>query len=249
MKAKKWIAALLTAAMVLAMGTSALAATVVEKSTVTVAASAEVEAEPDIAYVSLGVRTENKKLDKARKENTELTNKVIEAVKKQGIDDKDIKTSNLNLYSNYTWDKNNKRTLTGYTCSNTLKITVRDVKKVGDVVDAAMNAGANFFNSVQFDLADSEEYYLQAVNLATKKAMRRAQGVAAAAGMTLGKAASLSTTGGGYNPVYDYLEEDVMEEEAEADAGASVNTSIGSTIQSGTIKISATVDAVFFLGE
>ena len=83
MKARKWFIAVLSAAMVFALGTSALAATVVEKPTVSVSASAEVEAEPDIAYISLGVRTENKKAEKARKENTDLMTKVIAAVKAQ----------------------------------------------------------------------------------------------------------------------------------------------------------------------
>ena len=248
MKARKWFAAVLSAAMVFALGTSALAATVVEKPTVSVSASAEVEAEPDIAYVSLGVRTENKKAEKARKENTDLMTKVIAAVKAQGVAEKDVKTSNLNLYANYTWDKNNKRTLTGYTCDNSLTITVRDVKKVGDVVDAAMQAGANNFNNVRFDLVDSEEYYIQAVAQATKKAMRRAKGVADAAGLTLGKAASLSTNGSGYSPVYDYAE-DVAEDAGMDSVANAPAASIGSTIQSGTIKISASVNAVFFLGE
>lgn len=246
MKAKRWIAALLSAAMLALTAVSATAATVVEKPTVTVAASAEVQAEPDIAYVNLGVRTENAKSDKAREENTELMNKVIAAVKKAGVDEKDVKTSNLSLYANYRWNEKDERVLTGYTCNNSLKITVRDVSKVGEVVDAAMDAGANNFNNVQFDLVDSEEYYLQAVELATKKAVRRAKGVASAAGMKLGRPASFSTTGGNYNPYYDYYD-DVVEEEAVAETSLKNTASIGSTIQSGTIKISATVNAVYFL--
>ena len=86
MKTNKWIAAVLAAAMLALTAVSATAATVVEKPTVTVAASAEVQAEPDIAYVSLGVNTENQKSDKAREENTKLMSKVIEAVKKVGVE-------------------------------------------------------------------------------------------------------------------------------------------------------------------
>ena len=244
---KRWIAVLLSAALMLAMGVSALAATAVEQPTVTVSATSQMDVEPDIAYITLGVRTENKSAPTARSENAKLMKKVTEAVKKLGIAEKDIKTSDMSLYTNYDWT-DGKRTLTGYTCNNTLKITVRDVDMVGDVVDAAMANGANQFDNVRFDLEDSEEYYLQVLEKATKKAALRAKTTANAAGMNLGTVLSLSTNNSSYTPYYAYLDNDVeaVEEEA-ATADTTASSGIGSTIQSGTISVSATVNATYAL--
>ncbi len=237
---KRIITIVLSALLVVALATTAFAATAIEAPTVTVSATAKITVEPDIAYVSLGVRTENKSSKTAKQENTELMTKVLAALKKAGVDEKDIQTSNLSMYTNYSWDNNGNRKLTGYTVDNTVSVTVRDLDKVGDIVDAAMNAGANQFNNVSFGVEDEEDYYIQALTQATKKAKRRASAIAAASEMTLGKAVSISSDGANYNP-YVYYAEDAVADEAVKVEGAS----IGSTINSGTVTVTATINATY----
>lgn len=235
---KRFLTVALSALMVVLMATTAIAATTVTP-TVTVSATATLSVEPDIAYVSLGVRTENASSKVAKQQNTAAMTKVINALKKAGVAEKDIQTSSLSMYTNYTWDKDGNRKISGYTVSNNLSITVRNLDKVGDIVDAAMNAGANQFNSVSFAVEDEEEYYVKVLAEATKKAGKRASAIAKASGMTLGAPVSFSNTSTSYNP-YKYYADTVEEEVALEGA-----VSIGSTIQSGEVTISATITAVY----
>ena len=245
--AKKLLTALLAAAM-LALCFASLAATATVVPTVTVNATAELEVEPDIAYVSLGVSTTETTAEAAKRNNTAVMNRVLAAVKAEGVAEKDMDTS-LYMSTNYRWTDDNGRIITGYTVDNNLTITVRNVDEVGDIVDAAMNAGANEFNSVRFDLDDDEAYYLEALAAATKKAQKRASTMVMAAGGKLGAVASMSMGNVRFDPIYEYPEEDAVADtdtEAGMPTGSGSNSaSIGSTIQAGTITVSATVTIAY----
>lgn len=245
--AKKLLTALLAAAM-LALCFASLAATATVVPTVTVNATAELEVEPDIAYVSLGVQTTETTAEAAKRNNTAVMNRVLAAVKGEGVAEKDMDTS-LYMSTNYRWTDDNERIITGYTVDNNLTITVRNVDEVGDIVDAAMNAGANEFNSVRFDLDDDEAYYLEALAAATKKAQKRASTMVMAAGGKLGAVASMSMGNVRFDPIYEYPEEDAVADtdtEAGMPTGSGSNSaSIGSTIQAGTITVSATVTIAY----
>ena len=245
--AKKLLTALLAAAM-LALCFASLAATATVVPTVTVNATAELEVEPDIAYVSLGVSTTETTAEAAKRNNTAVMNRVLAAVKAEGVAEKDMDTS-LYMSTNYRWTDDNERIITGYTVDNSLTITVRNVDEVGDIVDAAMNAGANKFNSVRFDLDDDEAYYLEALAAATKKAQKRASTMVMAAGGKLGAVASMSMGNVRFDPIYEYPEEDAVADtdtEAGMTTGSGSNSaSIGSTIQAGTITVSATVTIAY----
>ncbi len=245
--AKKLLTALLAAAM-LALCFASLAATATVVPTVTVNATAELEVEPDIAYVSLGVSTTETTAEAAKRNNTAVMNRVLAAVKGEGVAEKDMDTS-LYMSTNYRWTDDNGRIITGYTVDNNLTITVRNVDEVGDIVDAAMNAGANEFNSVRFDLDDDEAYYLEALAAATKKAQKRASTMVMAAGGKLGAVASMSMGNVRFDPIYEYPEEDAVADtdtEAGMPTGSGSNSaSIGSTIQAGTITVSATVTIAY----
>ena len=245
--AKKLLTALLAAAM-LALCFASLAATATVVPTVTVNATAELEVEPDIAYVSLGVSTTETTAEAAKRNNTAVMNRVLAAVKGEGVAEKDMDTS-LYMSTNYRWTDDNGRIITGYTVDNNLTITVRNVDEVGDIVDAAMNAGANEFNSVRFDLDDDEAYYLEALAAATKKAQKRASTMVMAAGGKLGAVASMSMGNVRFDPIYEYPEDDAVADtdtEAGMTTGSGSNSaSIGSTIQAGTITVSATVTIAY----
>lgn len=249
---KRSICVVLAMLMVCALGATAFAATTTAsvKPTVSVSASAKIEVQPDVAYVSLGVTSQDASADKAKSENTEIMNKVIAAVKKAGLTEKDIKTSALNMYTQYDYSGSTPK-VTGYRVENTVTLTVKEIDKLSKVVDAAMNAGANKFNNVRFDLQDDEAYYLQAVGEAVKKAEKRATTMAKAAGTRLDGVASLSTGDYRYNPIYEYAEDDVEVEEAAMDTTAEspAAPNLGTTISVGTITVSASVSAVYFLAK
>jgi len=236
---KRTLAVALSLVLALAFAPTAFAATTDGVPTVSVSASASMTVAPDIAYVSLGVQTVNKSSKTARQENTKLMTAVQTAIKNAGVADKDVQTSGLSMYANYSYDNNGNRKFTGYTVTNTLTITVRDLDKLGDIVDAAVNAGANQFNSVTFDLEDEEEYYTKVLSEATKKAQKRATAMATASGMTLGSVVSLSASDSDYSPYRYYPTVSAVAETAADEA------SIGSTISTGSVTVSASVSAVY----
>ena len=225
----------------------AMAATSVVPS-VTVNATAKVEVDPDIAYIHLGVRTENKNSKTAQEENGKIMEKVLKAIYAEGISKDDVETRGLSMYANYTWDDNNNRSISGYTVSNSVTVTVRNLDKVGDVVDAALAAGANQFNGVNFSLEDEEEYYVQALAAATTKAKTRANAIAKANGSSLGSAISFTNSNVSYND-FIYSDDSIMEdaEMEESVSAADSANGVGSTIVAGQITVTATITAVYTL--
>lgn len=140
--------------------------------TINVTGEGEVTAAPDIAYVSLGVITEKSTTTEAQSANSTVMNNVINTIKKAGIKDEDIKTTDYSIYPKYNYDETTKvNTLVGYTVSNTLNITVKDISKVGQIIDAAVGNGVNTCNSISFGVSDYEKYY----NMALQNALSNAQ--------------------------------------------------------------------------
>lgn len=126
---------------------------------------------PDKATISLGVQTTAATAADAIRQNAERMNRVIEALKKGGIASKDIQTSGLNLNPQYVYQENLPPRLTGYQASNTVTVTVHDLTRVGQAVDATVNAGADTVGGVSFGLEDSTE----AENAARLKAVSALQ--------------------------------------------------------------------------
>ncbi len=143
----------------------------------------EIRVTPDVAYVSVGVTTQNTDPKKAAGNNADKMDALYKAVKALGIAEKDIKTVSIGLYPQYDYNGTKPR-ITGYTATNSVSITVRDVKKTGDVIDAAVNAGGNDLNGVSFDLLDKSKAYSDALTTAVKDAKAKVDAMAGAAGIT-----------------------------------------------------------------
>jgi uncharacterized protein YggE len=142
---------------------------------------------PDIAYINIGVHTELDTASDAVQSNNANTQQVVDALKNAGIDAKDIRTMNFNIYPNQQYDpQTNQKLATTYVVDNTVYVTVRKLADLGDVLDAAVKAGANNVNSIQFDVADKSPAIKQARDQAVKDAKMQAQDLAASAGVTLG---------------------------------------------------------------
>jgi uncharacterized protein YggE len=141
---------------------------------------------PDIAYIYLGVHSENPSASEAVSSNNAQTQKVIDSLKKLGIDEKDILTTNFSIWPSTQYSPEGIQTGTTYVVDNTVYVTIRDLAKLGDLLDSVLKAGANTVNSIQFDVADKTEALKQARDEAVKSAQTQAQELATVAGVTLG---------------------------------------------------------------
>lgn len=160
---------------------------------------------PDIAYISIGVHSENKNASEAVASNTSQSQAVAEALASFDIDPKDIQTTNFSIYPQKEYDSEGKPTgKILYIVDNSVYVTVRDLDQVGEVLDATVQAGANNISGIQFDVADKSAALSQARISAVNDAEAKAQELASAAGVTLGAVQTISEyTNSAPVPMYD----------------------------------------------
>jgi hypothetical protein len=147
---------------------------------------------PDIATAQIGVETRNADPARAVSANTEKMNAVIAAIKKLGVEDKDIQTTNFSVYAQQNYDANGQPTDITYVVTNTVSVTVRDLNKVGEVLGKATAAGANSVNGVSFSVSEAAALEAEARGNAMADAKARAGQLADAAGVALDKPLSIS---------------------------------------------------------
>jgi len=143
---------------------------------------------PDIAIVNLGITVNHSSVKEAQNEANRIINKISEDIKKLGINEKDIKTTSYNLSPNYDWSLEKQR-ITGYQITINLEVKVRDFDKINQVIDSATSDGANLIGGLVFSVDESKLKELQAKarEEAIKEAKEKAQEIAKAGGMKLGK--------------------------------------------------------------
>lgn len=154
---------------------------------ITVSGEGKVYAKPDIALVSLGVETTGLTTSDVISKNTAKMNAVIQAVKDSGVEQKDIQTTNYNLAPLYNWTEAAGRVFQGYTLTQNLQVKIRDFSKVGDILQQAVVKGANLTSNLQFTIEDPEQYKQEARQKAVEQAKEKADNLASASGITLGK--------------------------------------------------------------
>ena len=145
-------------------------------------------APPNIAEITLGVHTEKAQTaEAATKENVEKMNRVIEAIKKAGVEAKDIKTTDYQLYADYNYPQDRGRELSGWNLSQRVRVKIRKLDSIGDVIAKATAAGANQTENISFTIDDEEVLKKQARGEAIEKAKAKAEELSKAAGIKLGK--------------------------------------------------------------
>ena len=147
---------------------------------------------PDIAYIYIGVHDESATASDAVNSNKAHTTSVINAIKKAGVDAKDIRTTNFSIYPSQQYGPDGTVTGTIYMVDNSVYVTVRNLDSLGSLLDDAISAGANNVNSIQFDVADKTTAVKEARAKAVADAKLQAQEMADAAGITLGDIQNLS---------------------------------------------------------
>jgi uncharacterized protein len=152
-----------------------------------VSATGRVYAKPDIATLTVGLKTEAKQTAAlAVKENTDKMNGVIQTLKDLGIEEKDIKTTNYNLNPVYDWTDGTGQRLKGYEVSQNVEVKIRDLNKIGDAIAKTTEKGANQVGNIAFTIDDEFALKNQARDEAIKKAKEKAEAIVEATGMKLG---------------------------------------------------------------
>jgi uncharacterized protein YggE len=153
----------------------------------------KVSVTPDIAKVTLGIQDSGLSLKTVQNSVNTKSKALTDAIKKLGIAESDIKTTSYNIYPQYDYTTPIQK-ITGYQVSTDYEITIKDFDKVNDVITSGTAAGANIVGSVSFDLNDATktEKMNEARTLAVKDAKTKAEGLAKAAGISLGKIINVS---------------------------------------------------------
>jgi uncharacterized protein YggE len=233
-------AVLLIAPLLLAVAGAACAqATASDGTLLSVSAQAEATRVPDIATVSAGVGTQATDANAAMQANAKQMDGVMRAIREAGIAERDIQTSGINLNPQYRYAENQPPVITGYQASNTVRIKVRDVGKLGEVLDALVASGANQVNGPSFEIDKPEEAYDEARRGALAKAQARAKMYADALGLRVRRIVSIDE-GGGFQPPMPVP----MMAMARAEKGAAYDTAVSP----GATTLGASLNVVFELG-
>ena len=201
-----------------------------------VVGEATVKAEPDVAYVTSGVQTRAQTARQAQDDNTRKMNDVLATIKRLGVKDEDLRTTGVSLQPNYGRQPDQ---IDGYIATNSVTITVQDVKRVGEILDATVTAGANQAGGIQFGIKDDSQLRRQALDQAVKTARTRADAIAGAAGMRIVGIQSLTdVSGGGAQPPIPLARPAAA---MAADAAAPV------PVQAGQLAVIARVQVVYSL--
>lgn len=152
---------------------------------------------PDIAKVSVGIEESGSSLKIVQDSVNRKSKALTDTLKQLGIDEKDIKTTSYNLYPQFDYTEKNSR-ISGYQVSITYEVTVRNFDKVNDTLVAATSGGANTIGGVSFEVNDKtkKEKLQEAREIAVTDAKEKAQGLAKAAGVSLGKVINISESQG-----------------------------------------------------
>lgn len=200
-----------------------------------VSALGEAKRVPDVARMSTGVVTRATDANAAMRANAEQMAKVVAAIKAAGIAERDVQTTGINLNPTYQYRDNQPPVITGYEAHNTVSITVRDVAKLGKILDTLTSVGANQINGPSFDVDKKDEALDEARQKAIASAQTRAEMYAKTLGMKVRRIVSINE-GGSFNPPVPMMRAMAMKAEA-ADT----------SVSPGENTLSVNLDVVFEL--
>ena len=152
---------------------------------ITVTSSAQVKVVPDKARIDIGVTSQEATAEQAQTANAQAVDALISALVSQGVAEKDIQTEYVNLYPSYDYSSN-APSIVGYEMTTSLAVSGLDVNAVGDVLEAAVAAGATRTDGIRFYASNYDEAYAQALNDAIAASKEKAQTMAKTAGVRLG---------------------------------------------------------------
>lgn len=182
--------------------------------TITVSGKGEIIVKPDIATISFGVSAENLDVAKAQKESATKINNIIDFLKKNGVDEKDIKTTNYSIYPRYDYNRSSNsypyggnQVLAAYVVSQSVEVKIRKIEDAGTILGGVGEFGVTDVSGLNFSLDKADEVKDKARDLAIADARAQAKVLAKSLGVHLGDVSSFSENGN--YPVYSMMEKSV----------------------------------------
>ena len=203
---------------------------------ISVSGSGSISVDPDLAILNIGVEAIGKTVSSARSEAASAMDSVVSSLKKEGILTKDIQTQQLTIYPRYDY-QTNKQVIIGYSVTNTARVKVRDLSKVGKIVDNAAASGGDYvrINGISFNVEDTDQYMESLRKQDVQKAQIKAEAYADSAGVKLGSLRSLTEVGA-QSPHMPSAMDNQMR---------AMSVPMGSPISGGELQITVTVFTVF----
>jgi len=187
--------------------------------------------EPNIIEIQLEVSTENKELSQAQQENAIVMNQVMESLLEVGINKEDIKTVSYNINSQYDYI-DGRQVFRGYEVTNAINVKITNIEEAGRVIDTAVRNGVNRVSTIQFKVENEQLYYQQALSLALKDALAKAQTIAGTMQLQ-------------FDPHPIKIVEEFREQPIVYRTFSAMEQNASTPIQPGQITISATVNVQF----
>lgn len=175
-----------------------------QRDTITIQGEGKVTATPDIGQITISIVKQNRDVNKAQEQNITQFNQLIEALKKEGIDKKDMTTTNYTVYPIYDWS-DGTQVFKYYEVRQSLSVKIRDLEKAGSIITVAGQNGVNEVSGLTFTIDDPEGLKEEARKLALENAQKKADNLADLAGVKLGKIVSFSETSSDYYPPQPYF--------------------------------------------
>lgn len=209
-----------------------------QQNAISVQGSTEFNAYPDTAKINFAIETQSQTAQEAQAKNRETSNTVVTALKKAGVKDDEIQTTNYRVEKIQEWDQNSGKIVDkGYRTSNTFVVMTKELELVGKLLDVGVQAGANRVESISFELSEKKqkEVKTEALRKATANAKEKAEALADGAGVRLGKLLLLSESSYAVMPYRRY---DMM---AKAETAQAEPTQISPQ----DVQVSAQVSAAY----
>lgn len=204
--------------------------------TISVNGEGEVFAVPDLATFSVTIQEEALEVQEAQEVATEKANAIIEYLRDAGIEERDIKTTDYNVYPQYDWMEGaqsngfptpGRQVLRGYQVSQTISVKVRDTEEAGTILSGVGSRGASNVSGLSFTIDDEDELKREARGMAIEDAQEKAEELADQLGVRLVRIVSFYENEGGYSPVAMYARGGVAMDMAVAESAPAPQLPVG----------------------
>lgn len=237
---KKFTSVLTAALLVFSVAGTNLAAAA-EPNTIAVSGMAEQEVAPDMAYIDVGINVRADDAETARTQEAQIASQIRRALLGLAITDNDLQNTSYYLYQEYKVDRNGVRTADKYVLDSSIKVTVKDLDKLSQVIDNVVEAGATNISNITYGLSTQNIIQRQLLATAVENARDKAAVVANAGSRTLGNMLSADINSFDGGTIVAYGANKLRSTTNLAEDGVATKLSLGK------IKLNARVQVVFSL--
>jgi uncharacterized protein YggE len=229
-------AAATTALCALLVTANAVGAEAERPRTLSVSGQGEIQAEPDRALLTLGIESRKLKMEDARAEVSKTVDAVLKLTRDLKIDQKYVRTTRINIQPEYNWDNNaRERNLIGYFVSRQVEVDLRDLDKLGQLLEKSFDLGVNQVGDPRLDSSKRRELEREALAKAVADAKLNAEAVAKAAGARIGPPRTISASSGFSPPPMPMMKVQMARAEASDSAAGSYQS--GQMGFNGTVQV------------